>query len=67
MVTVTPMRSEDLANATHNVFVNPCGNTVITIDGAHRGVGTASCGPDTLIKYLIKPGAYKWSWSVVTF
>ena len=67
MVTVTPMRSEDLANATHNVFVNPCGNTVITIDGAHRGIGTASCGPDTLAKYLIKPGTYKWSWSVVTF
>ena len=67
LVTVTPMRSEDLANATHNVFVNPCGNTVITIDGAHRGIGTASCGPDTLAKYLIKPGTYKWSWSVVTF
>ena len=67
MVTVSPMRSEDLANATHNVFVNPCGNTVITIDGAHRGIGTASCGPDTLAKYLIKPGTYKWSWSVVTF
>ena len=67
MVTVTPMRSEDLANATHNVFVKPSGNTVITIDGAHRGIGTASCGPDTLAKYLIKPGTYKWSWSVVTF
>ena len=67
MVTVTPIRSEDLANATHNVFVNPSGNTVITIDGAHRGIGTASCGPDTLAKYLIKPGTYKWSWSVVTF
>ena len=67
LVTVTPMRSEDLANATHNVFVNPSGNTVITIDGAHRGIGTASCGPDTLAKYLIKPGTYKWSWSVVTF
>ncbi|MFM8694646.1 MAG: hypothetical protein ACKOCY_08550 [Actinomycetota bacterium] len=37
------------------------------MDGAHRGVGTASCGPDTLAKYLIKPGTYKWSWSVVTF
>ena len=67
MVTVTEMRSKDLASATHNVFVKPSGNTVITIDGAHRGVGTASCGPDTLAKYLIKPGTYKWSWSVVTF
>ena len=67
MVTVTPMRSTDLADATHNVFVNKCGNTVVTIDVAHRGVGTASCGPDTLDKYRIKPGVYKWSWTALSF
>ena len=67
MVTITPMRSTDLADATHNVFVQPSGNTVVTIDAIHRGVGTASCGPDTLAKYLIKPGTYKWSWTVLTF
>jgi beta-galactosidase len=61
------MRSTYLADATHNVFVQPSGNTVITIDAAHRGVGTASCGPDTLSKYLIKPGTYKWSWTALTF
>ncbi len=67
MVTITPMRSTDLADATHNVFVQPSGNTVVTIDAIHRGVGTASCGPDTLAKYRIKPGTYKWSWTVLTF
>ena len=67
MVTVSPMRSRDLAAATHNVFVQPSGNTVVTIDAMHRGVGTASCGPDTLAKYRIKPGTYKWSWTVLTF
>ncbi|MFM8384073.1 MAG: glycoside hydrolase family 2 TIM barrel-domain containing protein, partial [Actinomycetota bacterium] len=67
MVTVAPMRSTDLADATHNVFVNKCGNTVVTIDVAHRGVGTASCGPDTLDKYRIKPGVYKWSWTALSF
>ncbi|MFM7775581.1 MAG: glycoside hydrolase family 2 TIM barrel-domain containing protein, partial [Actinomycetota bacterium] len=67
MVTVTPIRSADLADATHNVFVNKCGNTVVTIDVAHRGVGTASCGPDTLDKYRIKPGVYKWSWTALSF
>jgi beta-galactosidase len=67
MVTVTPMRSTDLADATHNVFVQPSGNTVVTIDAIQRGVGTASCGPDTLAKYKIKPGTYKWSWTVLTF
>jgi beta-galactosidase len=67
MVTITPMRSTDLADATHNVFVQPSGNTVVTIDAIQRGVGTASCGPDTLAKYRIKPGTYKWSWTVLTF
>lgn len=67
MVTVTPMRSGDLADATHNVFVQPSGNTVVSIDAIQRGVGTASCGPDTLPKYRIKPGTYKWSWTVISF
>jgi beta-galactosidase len=66
-VTVTQMRSMDLADATHNIFVQPSGNTVVTLDVAHRGVGTASCGPDTLAKYRIKPGVYKWSWTALNF
>ena len=66
-VTVSPMRSTDLADATHDVFVQPSGNTVVTIDAIHRGVGTASCGPDTLAKYRIKPGTYKWSWTAINF
>jgi beta-galactosidase len=67
MVTVTPMRSSDIADATHDVFLQPSGNTVVTIDAIQRGVGTASCGPDTLPKYKIKPGTYKWSWTLITF
>ena len=65
-VTVTPMRSIDLANTTHNIDVYPSGNTVVTIDAALRGLGTASCGPDTLPKYRIKPGVFTWQWSAET-
>ncbi|MFM7874492.1 MAG: beta-galactosidase small subunit, partial [Actinomycetota bacterium] len=67
MVTVTPYRSTDIAEATHNVFLKESGNTVVTIDAIQRGVGTASCGPDTLDKYKIKPGTYKWSWTALSF
>ena len=28
------------------------------------GLGTASCGPDTLPEYLVGPGEYRWSWSL---
>ena len=66
MATTLHVRSEDLADATHNVYVKRSGTTVITIDAAHRGVGTASCGPDTLDKYKIKPGLHKFTWSVST-
>ena len=65
-VSVTPNRAVDLADATHDVEVQPCGNVVVQIDAAHRGVGTASCGPDTLEKYLISTGTHTWQWSVTT-
>ena len=65
-VSVTPNRDADLADSTHDVEVVPCGNTVVHIDTAHRGVGTASCGPDTLDKYLIKTGVHTWEWTVTS-
>ena len=64
MVTVLPVTSEALADATHNVYVKRSGTTVVTIDAAHRGVGTASCGPDTLDKYKIRPGTYRFVWAI---
>ena len=65
-VSVTPNRDADLADATHDVEVTACGNTVVHIDAAHRGVGTASCGPDTLDKYIIKTGVPTWEWTVTS-
>ena len=35
--------------------------TIIHLDAAHRGLGTASCGPDTLPEYLVGPGTYRWA------
>ena len=63
-VSITPNRDAELADATHDVEVKACGNTVVHIDAAHRGVGTASCGPDTLDKYIIKTGVHTWEWTV---
>jgi beta-galactosidase len=61
---VTPYRATELADKTHDVEVEPSGNAVVHIDAAHRGVGTASCGPDTLNKYLVGPGTYTFTWTV---
>jgi beta-galactosidase len=63
-VSVTHHRAADLAAATHDVDLVPRGETIVHLDAAHRGLGTASCGPDTLPKYRISPGQHRWSWTL---
>jgi len=65
-VSVTPNRAVDLADVTHDVDVVASATVVVHIDGAHRGVGTSSCGPDTLPQYLIAPGVHTWEWSITS-
>jgi beta-galactosidase len=36
----------------------------VHLDVAHRGLGTASCGPDTLAQYRIAPGRYEFGYTV---
>ena len=63
-VSATHYRAADLAAATHDVELKPRAETVVHLDAAHRGLGTASCGPDTLPEYLVGPGTYRWSWTL---
>jgi beta-galactosidase len=63
-VSVTHHRASDLASATHDVELVARPETVIHLDVAHRGLGTASCGPDTLPEYLVGPGTFAWTWSL---
>ncbi len=51
-----------LADSTHNADLVPERDVIIHLDAAHRGVGSASCGPDTLSQYRVSPGTYVWSW-----
>jgi beta-galactosidase len=54
----------DLTAATHDDELVPRPETVVHVDHRHRGLGTLSCGPDTLEQYKIRPGTYEWSWRV---
>jgi beta-galactosidase len=65
-VSANPFRAEQLADATHDVELVPTGKTIVHIDAAHRGLGTASCGPDTLPQYLVSGGTYSFTWTVRT-
>ena len=62
-VSATHFRAADLAEARHDVELRVRPEIVVHIDAAHRGLGTASCGPDTLPEYLVRPGTYRWSWT----
>ncbi|MFZ0158539.1 MAG: glycoside hydrolase family 2 TIM barrel-domain containing protein, partial [Kineosporiaceae bacterium] len=61
-VGVSRYRAVDLDAATHPGELTARPGCVVHLDAAHRGVGTASCGPDTLEQYLIRPGRYRWSY-----
>jgi len=63
-VSASRFRAADLAAATHHGELVPRRSAVVHLDAAHRGLGTASCGPDTLPGYLVGPGTYRWSWTL---
>jgi len=63
-VSATHQRDLDLSPATHDVELTPRRETIVHLDVTHRGLGTASCGPDTLPTYLVGPGTYEWAWSL---
>nr|WP_249420230.1 glycoside hydrolase family 2 TIM barrel-domain containing protein [Rhabdothermincola salaria] len=63
-VSVTRFTADDLAAATHHEELVPRATAVVHLDAAHRGLGTASCGPDTLPVYLVGPGPHRWAWAV---
>ena len=62
----THFRAHDLAVATHVDELRAVAETVVHLDAAHRGLGTASCGPDTLPEYRIAAGRHRWAWTLRT-
>ena len=63
-VSVSHARPRDLDAARHDVEVEPVPEVIVHLDAAHRGLGTASCGPDTIDRYKLRPGVYRWSWTL---
>ncbi|MDC7221978.1 MAG: glycoside hydrolase family 2 TIM barrel-domain containing protein [Spirochaetales bacterium] len=57
---VSHYRADDLEKSYHTNELEARDETVITLDLKQRGLGTASCGPDTLDKYKILPGRYEF-------
>ncbi|HVZ65009.1 MAG TPA: glycoside hydrolase family 2 TIM barrel-domain containing protein [Opitutaceae bacterium] len=56
----THLSAEDLYAARHTTDLSPRRETLLYLDAAHRGLGTASCGPDTLPQYQLRKSRYTW-------
>ena len=61
-VSVLHQTAADFDAARHVTELRARAETIVTLDAVHRGVGTASCGPDTLEPYLVEPGVHRWTW-----
>ncbi len=59
--------AEDLFAARHTIDLRARPEIIVNIDAAQRGLGTASCGPDTLPQYLIGPGRHQLDYIISVF
>ncbi len=62
--TLSPYAVEELWEGRHWDRLRPmdealAGGAWLHLDAAQRGVGTATCGPDTLEPYRLRPGLYR--------
>jgi beta-galactosidase len=65
--TTSHYTAHDLYAAHHTYDLTPRPETILSLDYHQRGLGTASCGPDTLPQYRIGPGKYRFAYTIEPF
>ncbi|MDO8362888.1 MAG: glycoside hydrolase family 2 TIM barrel-domain containing protein [Actinomycetota bacterium] len=63
-ISATHHRAEDLFAAANEADLVARDELVVHLDVAHRGLGTASCGPDVLPQYRLPAGEYGFAYSI---
>ena len=58
---------EDLYSSAHSYELKAHPETSVYLDYRQRGLGTGSCGPDTLEKYLIPAGNHRFDFMLRPF
>jgi beta-galactosidase len=56
---------DDVYRATTTTDLVPRDHLVVHVDAAHRGLGTASCGPDVLPRYRLPSGRFELAYRVL--
>ena len=60
-VSVQQYTTEDLTRAKHTYDLKPCGETILNLDHFQSGLGSNSCGPVPLAKYLYPAVEYSFT------
>lgn len=61
---VSRFSASQLFKSTHTNELEQEDRVYLNIDFKQRGLGTASCGPDTLPEYQIKAGTYRFRYLI---
>ena len=64
-ICATRYRAEDLFEAANQADLRPRNELRVHIDVAHRGLGSGSCGPDTLPQYRLPAGEFRFAYRLV--
>lgn len=64
---VSHFTADDLYRALHTHELHPRRETIVNLDYRHRGLGTGSCGPDTLPQYRLPAGTYRFDYRIRPF
>ena len=52
---------EELTEKAHNYELHPCDSTVLCLDYAQNGIGSASCGPRLAEQYRLDDASFDFS------
>jgi beta-galactosidase len=55
----------DLTRARHTNELEPRAEVLLSLDHAQRGLGTASCGPDTAVRYRLMEPRYSFGYALL--
>jgi beta-galactosidase len=61
----TRYSADDLFRAASASDLEPRDHVVVHVDAAHRGIGTASCGPDVLPEYRLPAGRFELAYRIL--
>jgi beta-galactosidase len=61
---VSHFTANDLFAAKHTIDLHPSPEVILSLDTRMRGLGTASCGPDTLEQYQIRSNEYNFTYEL---